>query len=113
MSKFSFLGCKYRLYPESPIKRKLIRGSIVAGAIASTPVVGAVAVVAGVGVLVVGSVALPVYGSVRLVRSIKVIFLNLFVALLAFIDDYCKLIVFANLECSLRVFLRLKTVKNA
>ena len=72
MSKFSFLGCKYRLYPESPIKRKLIRGSIVTGAIVSSPLIAALALVAGVGALAVGAVALPTYGSYRLVKSIKV-----------------------------------------
>ena len=71
-NKLSVLGCKYRFYPENPVKRKMIRGSILCGKVLAAPLLGSVALVVGAGALAVGCVALPVYGSYKLVKHIKV-----------------------------------------
>lgn len=76
-SKLSILGCKYRLYPEKPVKRKMIRGSIFGVKIITAPFVASVALALGAGVLAVGCICLPVYGSYLLVKHIKVIFFSL------------------------------------
>lgn len=65
------LGCKYKLYPDKPLKRKAIRGSILGAKLAATPFVIAAGLVVGVGVLAAGSVALPVYGSYKLYKYSK------------------------------------------
>ncbi|CAF0730745.1 unnamed protein product [Brachionus calyciflorus] len=70
-SKLSILGCKYKLYPDKPFKRKLIRSSVLGGKIVAAPFVAAVGLVVGVGVLAVGCVALPVYGTYRIAKRIK------------------------------------------
>ncbi|RMZ97407.1 E3 ubiquitin-ligase RNF217-like [Brachionus plicatilis] len=70
-SKLSVLGCKYKLYPDKPLKRKAIRGSVLGAKIAATPFIIAVGLVVGIGVVAVGSVALPVYGSYKLYKYTK------------------------------------------
>lgn len=72
-SKLSVLGCKYLFYPEKPLKRKVIRGSILCGQVLAAPVVGTVALVAGAGAIVIGCIALPAYGSYKLINFIQVI----------------------------------------
>ena len=54
------------------MKRKMIRGSILCGKVLAAPLLGSVALVVGAGALAVGCVALPVYGSYKLVKHIKV-----------------------------------------
>lgn len=66
------LGCKYKFYPEKPLKRKIIRGSILGSKIVAAPLVASLALVAGLGILVFGCVALPIYGSYRLAKHVKV-----------------------------------------
>lgn len=68
-SELSVLGCKYRFYPDRPVKRRLIRGSILGGKILAAPVVLCFAVVAGT---VCATVGLPAYCCVMLARHIKV-----------------------------------------
>jgi len=53
------------------VKRKMIRGSILGGKLLVAPVVGSLALVAGVVVLGLGCIALPVYGTYRLVKFAK------------------------------------------
>jgi len=71
-NRLSVLGCKYRFYPEKPVKRRIIRGSILAGKILATPIVATLAAVIGIGAVVVGVVVLPTYGSYRLIKHIHV-----------------------------------------
>ena len=66
------LGCKYRFYPEKPAKRRIIRGSILAGKILATPLIASLAAVVGLGAVAVGFVAVPTYGSYKLVKHIHV-----------------------------------------
>ena len=68
-SELSVLGCKYRFYPDRPVKRRLIRGSILGGKILAAPVVLCFAVVAGT---VCATIGLPAYCCVMLARHIKV-----------------------------------------
>ena len=68
-SELSVLGCKYRFYPDQPLKRRLIRGSILCGKVLAAPVLLCMAVVAGA---VFASVGSPAYCCVMLVRHIKV-----------------------------------------
>ena len=68
-SELSVLGCKYRFYPDRPLKRRLIRGSILGGKILAAPVVLCFAVVAGT---VCATIGLPAYCCVMLARHIKV-----------------------------------------
>ncbi|CAF1523170.1 unnamed protein product [Adineta steineri] len=67
-SELSVLGCKYRFYPDRPLKRRLIRGSILCGKILAAPVILCLAVVAGA---VCASIGLPAYCCFTLVRHIK------------------------------------------
>ncbi len=50
----------------------MIRGSILLGKFLAAPVIGTIALVIGIGALAVGSVALPAYGSYKLIKHIKV-----------------------------------------
>ena len=68
-SKLSVLGCRYRLYPERPLRRRLIRGSLLGAELVALPLVAGAAVALGAGALVVGCVALPIYASYRLIKS--------------------------------------------
>jgi E3 ubiquitin-protein ligase RNF217 len=68
-SELSVLGCKYRFYPDNPLKRRLIRGSILGGKIFAVPIVLCLAVVAGA---VCAAIGLPAYCCFMLVREIKV-----------------------------------------
>lgn len=70
-SKLSVLGCKYLFYPEKPFKRRAIRSSILCGQVLAAPLVGTVALVAGAGAIVVGCIALPAYGSYKLINFIQ------------------------------------------
>ncbi|XP_064652741.1 uncharacterized protein LOC135503209 [Lineus longissimus] len=65
-SRYSVFGCKYRLKPEKPHERKLIRGAILASKILAVPCVGVVAVGAGAIILVAGAVLGPFYGVYKL-----------------------------------------------
>ena len=49
----------------------MIRGSILSGKIVAAPLVASLALVAGLGILVFGCVALPIYGSYRLAKHVK------------------------------------------
>ena len=68
-SELSVLGCKYRFYPDNPLKRRLIRGSILGGKILAAPALLCIAVVAGA---VCAGIGLPAYCCLTLVRQIKV-----------------------------------------
>ncbi len=68
-SELSVLGCKYRFYPDHPLKRRLIRGSILGGKILAAPIVLCLAVVAGA---VCAGIGLPAYCCFMLAREIKV-----------------------------------------
>jgi len=68
-SELSVLGCKYRFYPDNPLKRRLIRGSILGGKILAAPIVLCLAVAAGA---VCAGIGLPAYCCFMLVREIKV-----------------------------------------
>ncbi|CAF0948059.1 unnamed protein product [Adineta ricciae] len=67
-SELSVLGCKYRFYPDNPLKRRLIRGSILGGKILAAPALLCIAVVAGA---VCAGIGLPAYCCLTLVRQIK------------------------------------------
>ncbi|CAM4749618.1 unnamed protein product [Rotaria magnacalcarata] len=67
-SELSVLGCKYRFYPDNPLKRRLIRGSILGGKILAAPIVLCLAVVTGA---VCASIGFPAYCCFMLVRQIK------------------------------------------
>ncbi|UJR28556.1 hypothetical protein I4U23_009790 [Adineta vaga] len=67
-SELSVLGCKYRFCPDDPLKRRLIRGSILGGKILAAPVLLCLAVVAGA---VCAGIGLPTYCCLALVRQIK------------------------------------------
>ncbi|CAF1250354.1 unnamed protein product [Adineta steineri] len=67
-SELSVLGCKYRFYPDNPLKRRLIRGSILGGKILAAPILLCLAVVAGA---VCAGIGLPAYCCFMLVRQIK------------------------------------------
>ncbi|CAF3491826.1 unnamed protein product [Rotaria sp. Silwood1] len=67
-SELSVLGCKYRFYPDKPLKRRLIRGSILGGKILAAPIILCLAVVAGA---VCASIGFPAYCCFMLVRQIK------------------------------------------
>lgn len=64
-AKYSIFGCKYKLWPNRPFLRRLVRGSIFGGVLLLTPVaLGVIVVLVAIGVpvlLVVGCFALPVY----------------------------------------------------
>ncbi len=68
-SELSVLGCKYRFYPDRPLKRRLIRSSILCGKILAAPIILCLAVVAGA---VCAGIGLPAYGCFTLVRHIRV-----------------------------------------
>ena len=68
-SELSVLGCKYRFYPDRPLKRRLIRGSILFGKILAAPILLCAAAVGGA---VCACVALPVYCCIVLARHIEV-----------------------------------------
>jgi E3 ubiquitin-protein ligase RNF217 len=68
-SELSVLGCKYRFYPDHPLKRRLIRGSILGGKILAAPIVLCLAVVAGA---VCAGIGIPAYCCFMLAREIKV-----------------------------------------
>ncbi|CAF3714936.1 unnamed protein product [Rotaria sordida] len=67
-SELSVLGCKYRFYPDNPLKRRLIRGSILGGKILAAPIILCLAAVAGA---VCASIGFPAYCCFMLVRQIK------------------------------------------
>jgi E3 ubiquitin-protein ligase RNF217 len=68
-AKYSIFGCKYKLYPNRPLLRWLIRGSILTGVIILTPVaLAALLALVAIGipvVLIVGCFALPVFACVK------------------------------------------------
>ena len=69
------MGCRYRFYPEQPTKRRIIRGSILGCKIIAAPLIVSAAIVIGAGAVAVGIVALPTYGSYKLIKQIQVNFL--------------------------------------
>jgi E3 ubiquitin-protein ligase RNF217 len=71
-SKLSVLGCKYRFYPENSAKRKAIRGSILCGKVIAAPLLASAVIVVGAGVLTLGCLALPIYGTYKLAKHIQV-----------------------------------------
>ena len=64
-AKYSIFGCKYKLWPNRPLMRWLVRGSVFAGLLLLTPVVlGAFISLIAIGiptVLIVGCFGLPVF----------------------------------------------------
>lgn len=68
-AKYSIFGCKYKLHPNQPCLRWLIRGSIFAGILILSPIVLAILIaILAVGipiVLIVGIFALPLYCCVK------------------------------------------------
>lgn len=68
-SKLSIFGCKYRYKATQPVQRKFVRGAVFGSKVALAPVLGSVAVFAGVLIVGVGVAALPLYGGVRLYRN--------------------------------------------
>lgn len=68
-AKYSIFGCKYKLWPNRPLLRWLIRGSILGGVIVLTPVaLAAVLALLAIGipaVLVIGCFALPVFACMQ------------------------------------------------
>jgi hypothetical protein len=71
-SRFSILGCKYRFYPDKPLKRKIIRGSVLSAKIASIPLIAGAGIVVGACALAASTVAVPAYGSYKIIKHIKV-----------------------------------------
>ena len=65
------MGCKYRFYPQKPAKRRVIRGSVLCGKVLAMPLLATAGLVIGVGALVVGCIAIPTYGSYRLIKHIQ------------------------------------------
>lgn len=63
-AKYSIFGCKYKLWPNRPLMRWLVRGSVFAGVLLLTPVIlGAIISLIAIGiptVLIVGCFGLPV-----------------------------------------------------
>lgn len=70
-SKLSVLGCKYRLYPDQPLKRKLIRGSVFGAKIAAVPFICGAGLVVGACALAASTVVVPAYGSYKIIKHIK------------------------------------------
>ncbi|CAF0740294.1 unnamed protein product [Rotaria sordida] len=68
-AKYSIFGCKYKLWPNRPLLRWLVRGSIFAGVLLLTPVVlAALIALVAIGipiVLVIACFALPVFACVQ------------------------------------------------
>jgi hypothetical protein len=64
-AKYSIFGCKYKLWPNRPLLRWLVRGSIFASVLLLTPVVlGALVALVAIGiptVFIIGCFALPVF----------------------------------------------------
>lgn len=67
-SKLSIFGCKFRYKADKPVQRKVIRGAVFGGKLAAAPLIGLLALCAGVIVVGVGVFAFPLYGGMRLVR---------------------------------------------
>ncbi|XP_064485385.1 E3 ubiquitin-protein ligase RNF217-like [Ornithodoros turicata] len=68
-SKLSIFGCKFRYKADKPVQRKVIRGAVFGGKLAAAPLIGLLALCAGVIVVGVGVFAFPLYGGMRLVRK--------------------------------------------
>ncbi|CAF1600413.1 unnamed protein product [Adineta ricciae] len=67
-SRYSPLGCKYNLYPNKPILRHTVRGLVTGVATLAVPV----AIVGAMTILAVGTtIALPTYGTYRLIKHIR------------------------------------------
>ena len=68
-SKYSILGCKYKLWPNQPVLRWLVRGSIAFGALLLSPIALAgllvILVIAIPTVLIIGILVLPVFLCLR------------------------------------------------
>lgn len=68
-AKYSIFGCKYKLLPNRPFLRWLVRGSIFAGIIILTPVaLAAVLALVAIGIpvlLIVGCFGLPIYACMQ------------------------------------------------
>ncbi|KAL3888489.1 hypothetical protein ACJMK2_000856 [Sinanodonta woodiana] len=64
-SRFSPFGCKYKLYPDKPVRRRLIRGSVLGGKILAAIGLLGLGVAAGVILLGASVVILPIYGGVK------------------------------------------------
>lgn len=67
-SKLSVFGCKFRYKADKPLQRKIVRGAVFGGKLAAAPIVGVLALCAGVIVVGVGAFAFPLYGGLRLVQ---------------------------------------------
>ncbi|XP_014767482.1 E3 ubiquitin-protein ligase RNF217 [Octopus bimaculoides] len=70
-SKLSVFGCKYHFLPQKNITRKLIRGTLFGGKLLASIMLGSLAVGVGGALVGLGTVFLPVYGSVCLYRRLK------------------------------------------
>jgi hypothetical protein len=68
-SELSVLGCKYRFYPDNPLKRRLIRGSILGAKVLAAPMILCLAMVAGT---LCAGIGLPAYCCCMIARQIKV-----------------------------------------
>ncbi|XP_070396614.1 E3 ubiquitin-protein ligase RNF217-like isoform X2 [Dermacentor albipictus] len=67
-SKLSVFGCKFRYKADKPLQRKVVRGAVFGGKLVAAPIVGVLALCAGVIVVGVGAFAFPLYGGLRLVQ---------------------------------------------